>query len=83
MRKLKKFNVGNLTMLSQQEMMNLSGGEKTFTCRTNGSCNLFIETIGITVPGKCQYSTYGTTISCFCKNGNYSTSPGHSTSCWQ
>lgn len=83
MRKIKKISVENLTMLSQQEMIDLSGGEKTFTCRTNESCNLFIEAIGITVQGTCQYSANGTTISCYCKNGKYSTSPGHGSSCWK
>lgn len=60
-------------MLGQQEMMNLSGGEQVFKCRTNETCNLFIEAMGITVQGKCHYSSNGTTVSCYCKNGNYST----------
>lgn len=83
MKKMKKFQVGNLTMLNQQEMMNLSGGEQTFTCRTNEKCKLYIEVIGITVDGTCHYSFDGTTVSCYCKNGIYSTTPGHGNSCWK
>ncbi|UPS44582.1 hypothetical protein M1D30_13690 [Prevotella sp. E15-22] len=83
MKKLKRFHVGNLTVLGQREMMDLSGGEKTFKCRTGETCNLFIEIMGITVQGKCYYSSNGTTVSCYCKNGNYSTTPGHGTSCWE
>lgn len=83
MRKLKKIRVGNLTMLSQQEMMNLSGGEKNFTCRTTEPCKLYIEKIGITVEGTCEYSAVGTTVSCYCRNGMYYTSPGQTTSCWR
>lgn len=83
MKKLKKFKVGNLTMLNQQEMIDLSGGAQTFTCRTNEYCNLFIQAIGITVRGTCQYYSNGTSISCYCQNGNYQTTPGHGTSCWK
>lgn len=83
MRKLKRFHVENLTVLNQQEMVNLSGGDITLTCKTGEYCDLFIESLGITVKGKCHYSTNGTTVSCYCVNGNYSTTPGHGSSCWK
>lgn len=83
MRKLRKINVGNLTMLNQQEMMSLTGGEQKFTCRTNETCNLYVAELGFTIQGKCHYSSNGTTVSCYCKNGKYSTTPGHGSSCWK
>lgn len=83
MKKLKKFRVGNLATLNQQEMMELSGGKQSFTCRTNEPCQLFIEGLGITVQGTCKSYANGTTVSCYCKNGRYSTSYGHKTSCWK
>lgn len=83
MRKIKRILIENAAMLNHQEMMDLSGGAETYTCRTNEACTLFIEEIGITVPGKCHSYQVGTTISCYCVNGNYQTSPGHKTSCWR
>ena len=85
MRKIKKFRLENSAELSPEEMKNLLGGEieTNFNCRTGESCKLFIEAIGIVVEGTCDYYANGTTVSCFCYNGSYSTTPGHSTSCWK
>lgn len=83
MKKIRRFTVGNLLTLSQQEMTSLSGGEQNFTCKTNESCYLYIEALGITVQGTCHYSSNGTTISCYCQNGRYSTTSGHGSSCWK
>lgn len=83
MKKLKPFHVGNFTVLNQQEMMNLSGGEATFTCRTNEKCNLYITNLGITVQGTCRYSVYGSSVSCYCKNGGYSSDADKTSSCWK
>ena len=82
MRKLKKFELRTNKFLSKEEMSKLNGGEHSFTCRTNASCNLFIGAIGITVQGTCQYYSAGTTVSCFCQNGNYYTAPRNITACW-
>lgn len=83
MKKLKQFHVGNFEMLSQQEMMNLSDGETTFTCKTNDNCKLYIPALQITVDGKCEYYVMGTSVSCYCKNGSYYTSPSSQSYCWK
>lgn len=83
MKKLKRFQIGNLTMLSQQEMMNLSGGETIFRCKTNETCNLYIHSLGITVQGRCTYYISGTSVSCYCQNGKYTTNPHSISVCFQ
>lgn len=83
MRKITKIHVGNVTLLSQQEMINLSGGGKDYTCRVNEDCKLYIGALGIVLDGKCALDGSGTTISCYCYNGAYHTTFGHQTSCWR
>lgn len=83
MKKLKKFELNQSRFLSSDEMTKLHGGEQSFTCRTNEPCSLFISSLGITVQGTCQYQSSGTTVSCYCKNGDYSTSSSSTTSCWK
>ncbi len=84
MKKLKKFQLGNLSVLSRQEMINLSGGKTyAFNCGVGDECSLYITSLGIVVEGKCNYHVSGTSVSCFCQNGRYHTGAGHTTSCWK
>ena len=82
MKKLKRFQLGNLRELNQNEMKHLFGGDHTFTCKTHSECNLYIPSLGITIKGECYYDLSGTSISCYCKHNNYVSDPYKPSACW-
>lgn len=84
MKKIKKFVFENCAIsIQKDEMKLLTGGDTTFTCNTGGSCKLYINNLGIVVPGTCAYEITGGSVRCYCVNGNYTTSSSMLSSCWK
>lgn len=82
MKKIKKLTLRNGAIsIQKDEMKLLTGGDTTFTCYTGRSCKLHINSLGIDVQGTCAYEITGGSVRCYCKNGQYTTSPSMMSSC--
>lgn len=83
MRKLKRFNIKDVNVLTPAQMMVLGGGDDTYVCNTGGDCRLFITDLKLEVSGTCKSAWEGGSVRCYCQNGAHTTNKESRSSCWK
>lgn len=81
MRKLKRFNLHNVQLLSNNDLQNLVGGSNgAAICHTSASCKFYVAELKEYVYGTCQEYQYGSAFYCECVGNNLK---GASSDCMQ
>lgn len=73
MKRLRRFNLHNAQLLSNNELQNLIGGARgAVLCNTPNPCKFYVAALKEYIYGTCQEYDAGPAFYCYCKGNNLS-----------